>query len=89
MHQPRVNLAAGDGQVSHCQPVHQECGQRLFLGHVHLVVGGGVEEGVALMLDKLHEYVKTGWQDLFLVAGGVMPKMVIEVPEELRKWEGR
>jgi len=29
-----------------------------------------------------HEYAKTGWQDLFLVAGGVMPKMVIEVPEE-------
>ena len=43
MHQSGVHLAAGQGQVAHRQGVDLEGGLRLLLGHVHLVVGGGVE----------------------------------------------
>jgi hypothetical protein len=51
-----VGLAAGEGQVAHGQRVDQKGGQRLLLGDIDLIIGGGVEDhfGIAVGQGVLH-----------------------------------
>src|SRR5882757_2918234 len=43
MHEARVYLTAGEREIANTQGVGKESGLRLAFGHVHLVVGGGIQ----------------------------------------------
>jgi len=40
----RVDLAAGDREISHSQSIYQEGGLRLSFSDVDVVIGGGIED---------------------------------------------
>jgi hypothetical protein len=48
-----VHLAARNGDIANGKGVHEESGQRFLLGHVHLVVGGGVKNDLGIDLGQV------------------------------------
>ena len=52
MDQPGVVLAAGERHVAHAQSVRLKSGERFAFGHIHLVVGGGVENAAGIELGQ-------------------------------------